>query len=175
MSCEAKTKRGLRCRRPALQGAKLCHGHAGEGVGRHPKLTEELARRILEALRVGNSLEVAAHHAGISRSTLQRWLSLGREEEAEPRYRSFAEQVRRARADAEYYAVAVLRRAMSEDWRAALAYLERAHPRRWARRAAAARPNGSARAERSEADIDTTDPETRRLLSEALRARATDR
>lgn len=36
-----------------------------------------------------------------------------------------------AEAEAEVHAVAIVRRAMSEDWRAALAYLERRHPDRW--------------------------------------------
>jgi hypothetical protein len=44
--------------------------------------------------------------------------------------------VRRAEAEAEVHAVAVIRKAMTEDWGAVLAYLERRHPGRWRRREA---------------------------------------
>jgi hypothetical protein len=39
--------------------------------------------------------------------------------------------VLRAEGEAEVHAVAIIRRAMAEDWRAALAYLERRHANRW--------------------------------------------
>ncbi len=40
----------------------------------------------------------------------------------------------RAEAEAELYAVGVIRDAMAHDWRAAVAYLERRHPEGWRRR-----------------------------------------
>jgi len=46
-------------------------------------------------------------------------------------YARFREAVLRAEAEAEVYAVAIIRRAMGDDWRAAVAYLERRHPTRW--------------------------------------------
>lgn len=48
-------------------------------------------------------------------------------------YYEFTEAIHRAEAEAEVHAVAILRRAMGEDWRAALAYLERRYPSRWRR------------------------------------------
>ncbi len=46
-------------------------------------------------------------------------------------YAAFRTAVLRAEAEAEVYAVAILHHAMGEDWRAAMAYLERRHPTRW--------------------------------------------
>lgn len=42
--------------------------------------------------------------------------------------------VQRAEARGEAYAIGQVQRAMKEDWRAAIAYLERKHPKRWRRR-----------------------------------------
>jgi len=76
MSCRATTKAGRPCARPAMGGTELCHAHRGVAVGRPSKLTDELERRLCDALRAGNHLEVAARYAGVSRSTLHRWLAV---------------------------------------------------------------------------------------------------
>ncbi|HET7354039.1 MAG TPA: hypothetical protein VFJ11_08360 [Gaiellaceae bacterium] len=56
------------------------------------------------------------------------------EREASGLYRDFVEALRGAEAEAEVQAVLVLRQAMGYDnWRPALAYLERKHPERWRR------------------------------------------
>ena len=68
--------------------------------------------------------------AGISSSTYYRWMSRGAQEPGSE-YAAFRDAVLRAEAEAEVHAVAILRRAMGEDWRAAIAYLERRHPHRW--------------------------------------------
>jgi hypothetical protein len=49
-------------------------------------------------------------------------------------HHDFHEAVLRAEADAEVHAVAVIRKAMTKDWRAAGHFLERRHPDRWRRR-----------------------------------------
>ncbi len=101
-------------------------------MARPTKLTPETQERILKAVRAGNYAEAAARSAGIAPSTLYRWLERG-SQETEGTHREFHDAVRRAEAEAEVHAVAVVRRAMSEDWRAAMAYLERRHPSRWRR------------------------------------------
>jgi hypothetical protein len=50
--------------------------------------------------------------------------------------RKFSQSLTRARADAKVGAIAAIRSAMPEDWRAALAFLERRHPQEWGRRTA---------------------------------------
>jgi transposase len=99
-------------------------------VARPTKLTPAVQERVLQAIRAGNYAEVACRAAGIAPSTYYRWLERG-EREPDGSYARFAEAVRLAEAEAEVHAVALVRRAMSDDWRAALAYLERRHPGRW--------------------------------------------
>jgi len=101
-------------------------------MSRPTKLTADTQERILKAVRAGNYADAAARACGIAPSTYYRWLARGASEE-HGIHREFADAVRQAEAEAEVHAVAILRRAMSEDWRAALAYLERRHPGRWRR------------------------------------------
>jgi transposase len=101
-------------------------------MARPTKLTPELQERIVKAVRAGNYAEAAARANGIAPSTYYRWLQRGALNDAGA-YRDFSEAVRQAEAEAEVHAVAILRRAMGEDWRAALAYLERRYPGRWRR------------------------------------------
>lgn len=100
-------------------------------MARPTKLSDEVRDRIVQALRAGNYAEAACQSAGISPSTFYRWMERGERDEGI--YRAFREAVKRAEADAEVHAVAVLRKAMGGDWRAAVAYLERRHPTRWRR------------------------------------------
>ena len=102
-------------------------------MGRPTKLTPVVHERVVQAIRAGNYAEAAARAAGISPSTYYRWLERGAEEKRGI-YRDFSDAVEQAEADAEVHAAAVIRKAMSDDWRAALAYLERRHPERWRRR-----------------------------------------
>jgi hypothetical protein len=102
-------------------------------VARPTKLTPEIKRRIVAAIGAGNYAEPAARSAGISPATYYRWLKRG-EKASEGIYRDFLDQVRRAESEAEVHAVAVIRKAMPGDWRAAAHYLERRYPDRWRRR-----------------------------------------
>ncbi len=102
-------------------------------MARPTKLTPEVQDRIVKAIRAGNYFQAAARAAGISESTHYRWLERGAEEK-QGAHRDFREAVSRAEAESEVHAVAVIRRAMTEDWRAALALIERRHPERWRRR-----------------------------------------
>jgi len=102
-------------------------------VARPSKLSEAVQDRIVSAIRAGNYAEIAARSAGIAPSTYYRWLERGERDEEGP-YAGFVAAVRLAEAEAEVHAVAIMRRAMTDDWRAALSYLERRHPGRWRRR-----------------------------------------
>jgi hypothetical protein len=99
-------------------------------VARPTKLTGEVTERIVQAIRAGNYAEAACQAAGVGTSTFYRWMARGVAEPASE-YGAFREQVLRAEGEAEVHAVAIIRRAMAEDWRAALAYLERRHANRW--------------------------------------------
>ncbi len=101
-------------------------------MARPSKLTPEMQDRILRAVRAGNYADAAARECGIAPSTYYRWLARGAAEKHGV-HRDFADAIRQSEAEAEVHAVAILRRAMNEDWRAAMAYLERRHPSRWRR------------------------------------------
>ncbi len=98
--------------------------------GRPTKLTPEVHERIVQAVKAGNYVQSACRFAGVSTSTYYRWLDRASEEPGSA-YARFRYGVEKAEAEAEVYAVAIIRKAMPGDWRAALAFLERRHPRRW--------------------------------------------
>ena len=95
-----------------------------------PKLEPATTQRVVDLIRAGNYLEVAATAAGIHRSTLYRWMRHGRDQKR-GRYRKFLSQVEKAQAEAESRDVALIAKAASEDWRAAAWRLERKAPRRY--------------------------------------------
>jgi len=101
-------------------------------MARPTKLTPAVRERIIKAVRAGNYAEAACRAAGISPSSYYRWMQRGETEESGI-YHELHNAVRRAEAEAEVYAVAIIRRAMGEDWRAAMSYLERRYPSRWRR------------------------------------------
>jgi hypothetical protein len=102
-------------------------------MGRRSKLTPKLQEVIVHLIEQGNYDSTAAAAAGIAPSTFYRWLEQG-EAASSGRYREFWEAVSCARAMAEVYAVSVVRTAAdSGDWRAALEWLARKAPERWAR------------------------------------------
>lgn len=101
--------------------------------GRPSKLDAERQGRLLEGIRAGLTMEVAARRAGISVATLHRWLARGEAEES-GRFREFCDQAFEAQADAEASCLARVMEAGREDWRAAAWIMERRWSERWARR-----------------------------------------
>jgi hypothetical protein len=110
--------------------------------GRPPALSERQQQIIVRQLRAGGYLSKAAHFAIAALPTVRRWIRRGERElerrerglapnAAENGYAAFAEDVRRADAEAEARAVAWLVAAGATDWRAAAAFLERRHPLSW--------------------------------------------
>jgi len=94
------------------------------------KIDPVVTQRIVDLIRAGNYLEVAATAAGVHRTTLHRWMKRGREQER-GRYRKFLVAVEKAQAEAESRDVALIAKAAGEDWRAAAWRLERKQPRRY--------------------------------------------
>ena len=119
-----------------------------------PKLDPAVTQRIVDLIRAGNYLEVAATAAGVHRVTLHRWLRYGRKQ-ARGRYRKFVDAVEKAQAEAESRDVALIAKAAGEDWRAAAWRLERARPASMARacrspcmKSSTSRSSGSSRGSR---------------------------
>ena len=92
---------------------------------------EVTAKRLLDAVKAGNTLHAAAKVAGVSMGAVRRWLI---ESEADSNPTGFHVRLERAGAEAEAAAVASVRDAAHEHWQAAAWWLERRRPRSWAKR-----------------------------------------
>jgi hypothetical protein len=140
-------------------------------VARPTKLTPEVKDRIIAAIRAGNYADAAARSAGISPATYYRWMKRG-EAAKQGIQRDFFDDVRRAEGEAEVHAVAVIRKAMPSDWRAAAHYLERRYPDRWRRRESIEHEGSQRLVVKAE---DLADPKTRKELREITRRLAAAR
>src|SRR5262245_47231806 len=100
---------------------------------RWPKMRE----RLMEALEAGNYRRASALYAGTQPATLESWITRGRAERDEgldTPYVQLLMDVEKAEAGAEVFAVAVVRRAMTDQWAPAMTFLERKFPHQWGRR-----------------------------------------
>ena len=113
MLCSATTKRGKPCGNEALPGSDRCHVHRRVVV-----LDEAAVAQLIQMLRAGNYLEVAARAAGVPLTDLPDDL---------------LEELEGARAEGEVRAIAQIARAAMDTWQAAAWLLERQYPERWSR------------------------------------------
>lgn len=98
---------------------------------RPTKCTPELTEKICEYLASGCYACTACQLVGIGTTTLQEWQVKGAAGE-EP-YASFTAAIKEAEAKAEARAVALVQKAMVDDWKAAMTWMERKFPDRWSR------------------------------------------
>ena len=94
-------------------------------MGRRSKLTPELQDKICGLIRGGNYLHHAAAACGIGNSTLSEWIRKG--EDGKKPYAAFAEAVAEARGASVAALVLTIKKAATDDWRAANWLLERGH------------------------------------------------
>ncbi len=94
-------------------------------MGRPDKLTQEVHDKIVGAIKAGNYIETAAAFAGISKSTLYKWLREGARAKSGKK-KEFSHAVAQALAESEVGDVVLIGRAAKEknDWRAAAWRLE---------------------------------------------------
>lgn len=98
------------------------------------KFTSRRKSAILRKMREGHYAKTAAETSGVTEQTLYNWLKKGEEPNRYPEHAAFLEAYRKAEATAEERAIKAIQDAFPNDWRAAMTYLERRHPGRWARR-----------------------------------------
>jgi transposase len=92
-------------------------------AGRPTKRTPETEKRLLDALRAGNTRRASCAYAGISDETFANWCK---------RFLEFLEAVEKAEADAEVRHVANIAKAAGEGvWTASAWWLERRRPKDW--------------------------------------------
>jgi phage terminase small subunit len=118
--CVSLTQRGVRCKRPAVQGSQLCGLHLNDTSTVY---SDELAERLIAMLRAGNTVIAATSAVGISRQSFGTWMRRGAR--GEHPFRLFRERVEQARAEAEVRHVTQIAAAAGSDWRAASWMLER--------------------------------------------------
>tara|TARA_B100000287_G_C20648042_1_gene785835 strand:- start:1380 stop:1769 length:390 start_codon:yes stop_codon:yes gene_type:complete len=98
-------------------------------MARKSKLTAEVTKSICNFLRAGYFVEDASRMAGISRTTLYRWIDRGkkeRDEEEDSLYADFVDAIEKARAEAEGFHLNVINKAASRGvWQASSWWLER--------------------------------------------------
>lgn len=135
-NCKATTAAGKPCGNKAKAGSDYCGSHSGK-VGPRLKLTDKLRDQLANLIKVGNYREHAARAVGISTTTFYRWMETGEADHENDRatpYRELWEAVTRAEDEAITAAVLALRKGMANDWRAAIAFLERKDPDNWGKR-----------------------------------------
>lgn len=95
--------------------------------GRPTALTEEVQRKICEAVLLGCTYDIAASYAGISQRSLFQWLARGRDGHSEL-YENFYSAVKNAEAmNAVRNLASIAQSAKEGNWTAAAWMLERRH------------------------------------------------
>jgi len=108
-------------------------------MGRPSKLTEEVQKRIENAIAGGNYYEAACKSAGIDYQTFRNWMKEGeaisngsqKKTRSNKKYFEFFEVVQAAEARAEIRVVSQWQRQIPNNWQAARDFLARRFPDRW--------------------------------------------
>lgn len=131
-------------------------------AGRKTKYTPDVTQRIVQALELGATHDLACGYAGISPSTFYDWMAKRPE---------FSETVNAAQGRAAVKWLAKIEQAASDGtWQAAAWKLERRHPQDYGRRVheVQGRDGGPIRSESSADVFARMSPEDRRAVSAVL-------
>lgn len=101
-------------------------------MGRPSKLTDETKRKIIDAISVGSTYEIAAGYAGVSYVTFNSWMQRG-EAAKGGEFLEFFNAVKEAEGKAAVKWLAVIEKASVEQWQAAAWKLERRYPHQYGR------------------------------------------
>jgi hypothetical protein len=130
--CSQTTATGEPCKKRAMLGSDRCAIHLG--LARRPAtLTQQTADNLVTMLSAGNYLSVSLAAVGVAAQTFRDWMAKGASSnrpDDEP-FRDLRARVEQARAQGEVRLVTAIAVAAQQDWRAALALLEREYPDRW--------------------------------------------
>lgn len=98
-------------------------------MARRTVLTDTLAYEVAANLEEGCSIADACALAGIAESTYHDWVRRG--DAGEAPFSEFSELTRAARAKGRREHIQAIKKAASDDWRAAAFFLERSDPANW--------------------------------------------
>jgi hypothetical protein len=102
-------------------------------AGRPCKLTDDLQRRLCDAVAAGNYRRPSCSFVGLGYSTFLTWMAKGKKA-ARGRFREFRSAVLEAEARCEVGLVAQWKRAMPENVQEIRHFLSRRYPTRWSER-----------------------------------------
>ena len=100
------------------------------GPSRPTKMTEDVRKRLVDAVKAGNHITRACEYAGISKMTYYRWkakASTARSGE----YFDLMQELEEAESQAQIRMVAQWQAQIPNDWRAAREFLARRFPDDW--------------------------------------------
>jgi hypothetical protein len=98
---------------------------ARPGAGRPTKYSDDVVKRITDALRGGNTRRASCAAGGIDQTTFANWLKDNSD---------FSHAVEKAEGEAELRNLAVIQDATKTTWQAAAWWLERKHKQDWSSR-----------------------------------------
>jgi len=81
------------------------------------ELSGDVLQRLLDLIRVGNTLEVAAAAVGVDQALMRAYIEAGKEERIGP-HREFLDAVSKAQAEAESLDAARIAKASATNWKA---------------------------------------------------------
>lgn len=90
------------------------------------KFNPESTKRIINAIGLGATYQIAAEAGGISRATLHNWLKRGKTGSSK-QYKDFYEKFTRSESQGAIYLLGVVRDHSVKDWKSAAWILERRH------------------------------------------------
>ncbi len=105
-------------------GSNPAAAAAKKSAGRKTKYTPETVQKIVEALRVGATHDLALHYAGVGKSAFYQWM------QDKP---GFEAMVRQAEGEAAVSWLTVIEQAAAKNWQAAAWKLERRYPEMYGR------------------------------------------
>lgn len=101
-------------------------------MGRPTKLTPDVKRRIVTAIKQGATYKLAAKYGGVHYDTFNEWMKQG-EQDSEGEYSEFSDAVKKAEGEAAVKWLKVIDAAGKESWQAMAWKLERRYPQEYGR------------------------------------------
>ena len=96
-------------------------------MSRRSKFTEPVIKRILQAIRLGSTYQIASEYAGIAESTLYHWIKQGHKQ-TKGKHKDFVDQLREAEATSAMGALTCIQTEVKQgNLKAAFFLLERRH------------------------------------------------
>jgi hypothetical protein len=96
-----------------------------------PRLTEELAEKLLKGAQTGLFRHAVAESIGLDPDVLDLWLEMGLSSEAVQPYRGFALRYRAAEQAAQLPYIQSIQAAATVDYKAAVLWLQLRYPEQW--------------------------------------------